>query len=163
MPQMLKVRNKAYKKNKRAKLACKNIDTNSFICTAIQSRKKGNWGKPYNSLQALDITNQEENGQYRIFVAGGNDEVGLKCSIMVSTIDKKGVSKSYKPRKVASTILGLSTRKEMEGMHYGKGDNVHFILTAISKNTIMLGDKKVTLNKNIQVLFKVNASKVDRR
>lgn len=37
---------------------------------------------------------------------------------MVSTIDKKGVSKIYKPRNVTSSLLGLSTRKEMEGMHY---------------------------------------------
>ena len=163
MPQMLKARNKAYKKNKRAKISCKNIDVNSFICSAIQSRKKGNWGKPYGSLQSIDITNQEKNGQYRMFVAGGNDEEGLKCSIMISTIDKKGVSQSYKPRKVTSTILGLSKQKEMEGMHYGKDENVHFILTAIPKNTVKLGEKKVSLNKNVQVLFKVDASKVDRR
>ena len=168
MPQLEKARNKAHKKNKIATKSCKNISSKSFICTAMQSKEKGNFGKPNGSFQALDITNQE-NGKYRIFVAGGNDDCGYKCSVMVSTIDKKGVSKIYKPRNVTSSLLGLSTQKEMEGMHY-YGDKVHFILTAIpkkkvakEKNTLMVNHKKVALTKGVQVLYQVDEEKVDRR
>lgn len=98
--------------------------------------------------------------------------MGYKCSVMVSTINKKGVSKIYKPRNVTSSILGLTTQKEMEGMHY-YGDKVHFILTAIPektvskdkkvKNTVVVNGKKVALTKGVQVLFQVDEKKVDRR
>ena len=50
MPQLERLREKQHKKGKGAVKSCKNISSKSFICTAMQSKAKGNWGKPHGSF-----------------------------------------------------------------------------------------------------------------
>lgn len=164
MPKLLKIRKNADKKKKgRATLGCDKIPKKSVICSAMQSKKKGNFGKPLGSFQGIDMANQA-NDAYELFVSGGNDNKGYKSSIMRCNITKSGNSVLFTPCKIKSTFIGLSEKKEMEGIHYQNG-KVSFLMTPFPKEDkkIKIGgeEKKVKLDKNVQILFTIPASELD--
>lgn len=158
MGELIKVEKKARKKKKSANLSCKNIAKKNCICSAIQSEKQGNLTKPYGSFQSIDMSNQVD-GQYKIFISGGNEAAGMKCSIAMCTITKKGKSEYLYRRKILSSIQGLSKKKEMEGMHYQNG-KITFIMTAANKEKIKYKEKDVKLGKRTQVMFSIEEKKV---
>ena len=174
-------------KEKLVKLNCKNIPKKSIICTATQTKAKGNWGKPYDSLQSIDMTNPNGSGNYTVYVAGGSEgnrtkkgKAAMPCALMRYTITKKGTSEIKKKKRIKTNIKALTVMNEMEGMHYD-GD-IHYIMTTVpecgnKKNTVTYtkktvetkDDKTVTkkekrtvkLSKQVQVMFMTDKSNMD--
>ncbi len=174
-------------KKKFVKLNCKNIPKKAIICTATQTKAKGNWGKPYDSFQSIDMTNPNGSGNYTVYVAGGSEgnktkkgKASMPCALMRYTITKKGTSEIKKKKRIKTNIKALTVMNEMEGMHYD-GD-IHYIMTAVpecgdKKNTVTYTKKKVetkdnkivikkekrivNLSKQVQVMFETDKSNMD--
>lgn len=132
------------------------LKKSTCYCSALQTDDAKNVIKPYGSIQGIDLENKK-NGEYTVYICGGNDHVGMQPAIATMSLSTGGkttylAKTDIEPIHTADATMFGTDQMEMEGIHYAK-DKLEMIFAPANDN-----DSDVS--KDRQVLFTIDSSAV---
>lgn len=115
--------------------------------------------RPGGSFQSMELSNMTSNGNWYLYICGGNEAKDSKVTIVRMTLNEKEkkieTGKSYvinpQIKNADGTSKDLSGYREIEGCHIN-GDKLDFWITKAAKK------KKSNLKKNPQYIYSIKKS-----